>query len=270
MRAVRPIVGLLTDFGTQDHYAGALRGAVLAAVPEAQVVDLTHEVPPHDLRAGALALEAAYTAFPAGAAFVAVVDPGVGSERRGVAVAAGGYFFVGPDNGLFTPILGAFPEARVHEITNAGLFRHQVAPTFHARDVFGPVAARLAAGMPLEEVGPPIPDPVTLALPRPKRLAAGSWQGEVIHVDRFGGLVTSIAREDFAEMLAAVAGDPSELLVLVEDAVLPIVRTYAEVAEGEPCALVGSAGRLEIAVNRGSAARVIGASVGTPVRVRRA
>ncbi len=267
---MRPFVGLLTDFGTQDHYAGALRGAVLAAVPEVQVVDLSHEIPPHDVRAGALALEAAYSAFPAGTAFVAVVDPGVGSARRGLALLAGGYFFVGPDNGLFSPILAAYPEARVHEITNAGLFRHEVSPTFHARDVFGPVAARLAAGMPLEEVGPPIADPVTLPLPRPQRLPDGSWRGEVIHVDRFGSLVSSFARQDVSEMLAEVAGDPSELLVVVEDAVLPIVRAYAEVAEGEPCALVGSGGRLEVAVNRGSAARVVGADVGAPVRVRRA
>lgn len=266
---MRPIVALLTDFGTQDAYAGALRGAVLAAVPDAQVVDLTHEVPPHDVRAAAFALEAAYAAFPAGAAFVAVVDPGVGSDRRGIAVAACGYAFVGPDNGLFTPVLEAHPDARVHHVTNAGLFRHEVAPTFHARDIFAPVAARLAAGMPIEETGPPIPDPVTLPLPRLRGLPGG-WQAEVVHVDRFGSLVTSVGRGDFDALLAAVGGDPTELVVLVEDAVLPIVRTYAEVAEGEPCALRGGGGRLEIAVNRGSAARLIGAGVGTPVRVRRA
>jgi S-adenosylmethionine hydrolase len=267
---MRPIVALLTDFGTQDPYAGALRGAVLAATPEASVVDLTHEVPPHDIRSGALLLEAAYPAFPAGAAFVAVVDPGVGSERRGLALGAGGYFFVGPDNGILTLVLSAHPGARAHEITNAGLFRHEVSPTFHARDIFGPVAARLAAGMPLEEVGPRVSDPVTLDLPRPRRLAGGDWQAEVIHVDRFGSLVSSVARADLDAILAAVDGDPTALVVQVEDAVLPLVNTYAEVAEGEPCALRGSAGRLEVAVNRGSAARLIGAGVGAPVRVRRA
>jgi hypothetical protein len=266
---MRPIVVLLTDFGTQDHYAGALRGAVLAACRDASVVDLTHEVPPHDVRAGALLLEGAAAAFPAGSAFVAVVDPGVGSERRGLAVGAAGCFFVGPDNGILTLVLAAHPDARAHAITNAGLFRHEVSPTFHARDIFGPVAARLAAGMPLDEVGPPVPDPVTLPMPRPRRLAGGDWQGEVVHVDRFGSLVTSFARHDLDAILADVGDDPTELVVQVEDAVLPVVRTYAEVPEGEPCALRGSGGRLEIAVNQGRAARLIGAAAGTPVRVRR-
>jgi hypothetical protein len=268
--AMRPIVALLTDFGTVDHYAGALRGAVLAAVREVCVVDVTHEIPPHDVRAGAFALEAVYRCFPAGAAFVAVVDPGVGSDRRAVAVDAGGWLFVGPDNGLFTPVLAAHPAARVREITNSGLFRHEVAATFHARDIFAPVAARLAAGMSLDEVGPPLPDPVTFPLPRPRALEAGSWEGEVVHVDRFGSLATSFTRTDLEAMLQSVGGDPTELVVVVNGAVLPIVRTYADVAEGEPCALLGSAGRFEVAANRASAARVIGAGLGTLVRVRRA
>ncbi len=267
---MRPIVALLTDFGTQDHYAGALKGAVLAAAREACVVDLTHEIPPHDVRAGAFVLEGAYRSFPKGAAFVAVVDPGVGSERRGVAVEAGGWYFVGPDNGLFTAVLAAHPDAKVHELVHAGLFRNTVAPTFHARDIFGPVAARLAAGMPLGEVGPAVPDPVTFALPRPRALGHGCWEGEVIYVDRFGALVTNITQADLGAMLLAVQGDPADLLVVVENAVLPIARTYADVAEGEPCALLGSTGRLEVAVNRGNATRVIGAGVGTAVSVRRA
>jgi hypothetical protein len=268
--AMRPLVALLTDFGTLDHYAGALRGAVLAAVREACVADVTHEIPPHDVREGAFALEAAYRAFPPGTAFVAVVDPGVGSGRRAVASEAGGWLFVGPDNGLLTPVLAAHAGARVHEITNAGLFRHEVAPTFHARDIFAPVAARLAAGMPLDEVGPPVPDPVTFVLPRPRRLGGESWEGEVLHVDRFGSLVTSFTRSDLEVVLRTVGGDPTELVVIVESAVLPIVRTYADVAEGEPCALLGSAGRFEVAANQASAARLIGAGLGTPVRVRRA
>jgi S-adenosyl-L-methionine hydrolase (adenosine-forming) len=267
---MRPIVALLTDFGTRDHYVGALKGAVLSAAPEATVVDIVHDLAPHDVRAGAFALEAAYRAFPAGTAFVAVVDPGVGSERRELALAAGGYFFVGPDNGLFTLILAAHPDARVHAITNAGLFRHEVSPTFHARDVFGPVAARLAGGMPLQEAGAPIPDPVVFAVPRPRRLAGGEWEGEVVYADRFGNLSSSIAQPDLDAMLATVDGDSTQLVVLVEGAVLPLVRTYADVAEGEACALVGSARRVEIAVNRGSAARVLGAAPGAPVRVRRA
>lgn len=267
---MRPIVALVTDFGTRDYYVGALKGAVLAAAPEATVVDIVHDLPPHDIRSGAFALEAAYRAFPGGATFVAVVDPGVGGGRRELALAAGGYFFTGPDNGIFTLILAAHPDARVHGITNAGLFRHEVSPTFHARDVFGPVAARLAAGMPLDEAGPPVPDPVVFQLPRPRRLDGGDWEGEVVHADRFGNLASSITHPDLEAMLATVGGDPTALVIVVEGAVLPIVRTYADVAEGEPCALLGSSRRLEVAVNRGSAARVLGASLGAPVRVRRA
>ncbi len=266
---MRPIVALLTDFGSRDPYVGALKGAILAAAPEATVVDIVHGLPPHDIRTGAFALEAAYRAFPAGAAFVAVVDPGVGGGRRELALQAGGYFFVGPDNGLFTLILAAHPDARVHEITNAGLFRHEVSPTFHARDVFGPVAARLAAGMPLDEAGPRIPDPVVFAVPRPRRID-GDWEGEVVYADRFGNLSCSITQADLDAILGTFGGDPTQLVVLVEGNVLPVVRTYADVAEGEACALVGSSGRLEVAVNRGSAARVLGAAPGAPVRVRRA
>jgi S-adenosylmethionine hydrolase len=266
---MRPIVVLLTDFGTRDPYVGALKGAILAAAPGAAIVDLTHEVSAHDVKEAALALESAFRSFPAGAAFLAVVDPGVGSDRRALAVGSDGLFFVGPDNGILTAALED-PAARAHEITNAGLFRHRVAPTFHARDVFGPVAARLASGMPLEEVGAPVADPIRLALPRAQRAGAGDWRGEVLHVDRFGNLVTSLRSLDIGAILAEIGGDPSDVVVTVEDAVLPLVRTYSEVAEGEGCALLGSAERLEVAVNRGSAARVIGAGAGTPVRVRKA
>jgi S-adenosylmethionine hydrolase len=266
---MRPIVALLTDFGSQDHYVGAVKGAVLTAAPEAAVVDIVHDLAPHDIVAGAYALEASYGAFPAGTAFLAVVDPEVGSERRKIAIEAGGYRFAGPDNGLFTLILAAHEEARVHEITNAGLFRFEVAPTFHARDVFAPVAARLAKGMPLEEVGPQLLDPVRFAIELPREVRDGTWQGSVVLVDRFGNLTTSVARPHLDAILETVGGDPTELLVLVEGVVLPLVRTYADIAEGEACALVGSSGRLEIAVYRGNASRVLGATRGAPVRIRR-
>lgn len=266
---MRPIVALLTDFGSQDHYVGAVKGAVLAAAPEAAIVDIVHDLAPHDVVAGAYALEAAHGAFPAGTAFLAVVDPGVGSDRRGIAIEAGGYRFTGPDNGIFTLILAAHEGARVHEVRNAGLFRYEVAPTFHARDIFAPVAARLATGMPLEEVGPQILDPVRFAVDAPRELRDGTWEGTVVLVDHFGNLTTSFTRSHLDAILATVGGDPTELVVLVEGAVLPLVRTYAEIAEGEACALVGSGGRLEIAVHRGNASRVLGATRGAPVRIRR-
>jgi len=266
---MRPIVALLTDFGSQDHYVGAVKGAVLAACREASVVDLTHELPPHDVMAAAFSLAAARGAFPAGTTFLAVVDPGVGSARRALALEAAGQRFVGPDNGIFTFVLAEQPSARVHEITNQGLFRARVSATFHARDVFGPVAGRLAAGMDLAEVGPPISDPVRLPLERPRPVGPGEWEGAVLHVDRFGNLITNFTEEDLDAALAIVNGDPTDLVVAVEGMVLPLVRTYSDVCEGEACAVAGSSGRLEVSVNRGSAARQLGASRGAPVRVRR-
>jgi len=172
---MRPIVALLTDFGSQDHYVGAVKGAVLAACREAAVVDLTHELPPYDVMAAAFSLSAARGAFPAGTTFLAVVDPGVGSARRALALEACGQRFVGPDNGIFTLVLAEQPSARVHEITNEGLFRARVSATFHARDIFGPVAGRLAGGMDLDEVGPPLSDPVRLPLERPRARGPAEW-----------------------------------------------------------------------------------------------
>ncbi len=149
-----PVIALLTDFGLQDPYVGAMKGAILTACPEATLVDLVHELPAHDVAAGALALDAAYPHFPGGTVFVAVVDPGVGSERRPLAVGAGRWVFVGPDNGLFTHVLEAHPSARVRLLANPLLFREPLSPVFHGRDLFGPAAGRLARGLPLDQVGP--------------------------------------------------------------------------------------------------------------------
>ncbi len=266
--AMKPIVALLTDFGLQDHYVGAMKGAVLAACREATVVDIVHDLPRHDVGAGAYALAAAFRAFPGGTVFVVVVDPGVGSERRGLAIEAGGYRFVGPDNGIFGEILLEYPDARVHELTNAGLFRHEVSDTFHGRDVFAPVAGLLAQGTRIEDVGGRVPDPIVIPFPRPLKKSPGEWEGSVVHVDRFGNLTTSITATDLREVLAEVDHDPTAVVVVLRDVVLPFVRTYSEVPEGDACALIGSSRRLEIAVNRGDAACELGASQGTPVRVR--
>jgi S-adenosylmethionine hydrolase len=265
---MRPIVALLTDFGTQDHYVGAVKGAILAACRDATLVDIAHELPPHDVREGAFALAAAYRAFPAGSVFLAVVDPGVGSQRRGIALEAGGYRFVGPDNGLFSLILAEHADARVHELTNAGLFRHRVSATFHGRDVFGPVAGHLAGGTALEEVGPPVSDPARFEIEGVRKRGPHEWEGSVIHVDRFGNLTTSFAEREIDALISRVNGDPTEIVVVVEGVVLPLVRAYSDLPEGEAGALIGSSGRLEVALHKGSAARVLGASKGAPVRVR--
>jgi S-adenosylmethionine hydrolase len=263
-----PIVGLITDFGSQDHYVGAVKGAILAACPEATLVDVVHELPAHDVFSGAFALAAAHRAFPAGTVFVAVVDPEVGSSRRGLAVRAGGYRFVGPDNGIMTLVLADHPKAEVRALTNSGLFRYEVASTFHARDVFGPVAGHLARGAAFEEVGPPVDDPVLFVLEPVRRRGEREWEASVLHVDRFGNLTTNLTASELEGILATVQGDPTEALVVAGGLVLPLVRTYSDVTEGEPCALLGSSGRLEIAVHRGSAARTLGLGKGAPVLVR--
>jgi S-adenosylmethionine hydrolase len=265
---MRPLVALLTDFGSQDHYAGAVKGAVLAACRDATVVDIAHDLPPHDIHEAAFALFAAYRAFPTGTVFVAVVDPGVGSDRRGLAVEAGGYRFVGPDNGIFSLILEEHEGAQVRKLTNSGLFRYEVSPTFHGRDVFGPVAGHLAGGLSIDDVGPLVEDPVRFSVEDLKRLDEREWEGEILHVDRFGNMTTNMTKAALDEVLADVGGDPTQVVVVVAGVVLPLVRSYFDLPEGEGCALLGSSGRLEIAVNRGNASRVLGASRGTPVRVR--
>jgi S-adenosylmethionine hydrolase len=268
--SLHPVVALLTDFGTRDHYVGAVKGAVLGACPEAVIVDVTHEIPPHDVALGAFELAAAYRAFPGGTTFVAVVDPGVGTARRGIALEASGHRFVGPDNGLFTHVLADDPSAVAREITNGRFFRAAVSATFHARDVFGPVAGHLARGTALDEMGPPLHSPVTLHLPPIRRAGAEVWEAEVVHVDRFGNLTTNLAQADLEEILALVKGGPNGIVVEVEGVLLPFVRTYGDVQEGEACALLGSSDRLEIAVLRGSAAARLRAGRGALVRVRRA
>jgi S-adenosylmethionine hydrolase len=265
-----PVVALLTDFGYQDHYVGAVKGAVLVACPRAVVVDVGHEVPPHDVLSGAFTLAACYRSFPTGTVFVAVVDPGVGSARRALALRCGGYLFVGPDNGIFTLVLGDGAPARVHEITNQKLWGKERSRTFHARDIFGPVAGRLAAGTRLDRVGPVVNDPVVLPIPPVRRASVDEWIATVLHVDRFGNLTTTLRESEVEALLGTVEGDTNELVVVVEGVVMPLVRTYGDVAEGEPCGLIGSTGRLEVAIHGGHASSLLGAGRGAPVTIRKA
>jgi S-adenosylmethionine hydrolase len=265
MRPVPPVIALLTDFGTDDPYLGAMRGAILSVCPSATLVDVLHEVPAHDVRAGAVALDAVYRYYPAGTVFVAVVDPGVGSDRRAIAAAAGSFFFVAPDNGLLTLVLEAHPNARVHLLANPRLRREPLSPVFHGRDLFGPAAAWIAGGLPLEDAGPGIDDPVRLTMPGKVRREEG-WEGSVLLVDRFGNLVTNLLAAD----VDSVAGsDRAALEVGLGDTRLPFVRAYSDVPEGALCALVGSSGRLEIAANRRRASDVLGAGVGAVVWIGR-
>ena|SRR5947209_4673633 len=259
------IVTLLTDFGTSDYFVGAMKGAVLAANPRAQLVDITHEIPPQDIEAGAYTLLAAFDAFPAGTVHVAVVDPGVGSSRRAVAAEGGGHLFVGPDNGVFGHVYERVAPLRVFHVTNESYFRPRASETFHGRDVFAPVAGALAGGVSAEELGPEIEDFVRLSFARPERGPEGTLVASIIHVDRFGNCVTNITRQDLAEE-AIKRG--ARLLVGGRE-IRSFRRFFADEGDrhSEPFAVWGSAGFLELAVFRDSAARVLGAGRGQKVEV---
>jgi S-adenosylmethionine hydrolase len=261
---MRPVIALVTDFGLSDPYVGAMKGAILRLAPEATLVDVVHELAPYDVLAGALALDAAYRHFPKGTVFVAVVDPGVGSARRAIAIAAAGCLFVGPDNGIFTFVLEAEPSAEVRRLAMPDVPGGPVSPVFHGRDLFGPAAAQLARGLPFEQAGPLVHDPVRLTLPA-KRRAGDAWQGSVLRVDRFGNLTTNLLEADLAELAGASL---ERLEVRLGDHVLPLVRCYADVAVGAACALVGSSGRLELAVREGRADALGGAASDVVVRRR--
>ncbi|HEX8072502.1 MAG TPA: SAM-dependent chlorinase/fluorinase [Pyrinomonadaceae bacterium] len=258
------LVTLLTDFGTRDYFVGAMKGALLAVNPRAVVVDLTHEIAAHDVHEGAFTLLAAYSAFPAGTVHVAVVDPGVGSARRALAVAAGAHLFVGPDNGLFSYVCERERDVRAFQLTNESFFRPAVSRTFHGRDIFAPVAGALSQGVAPEELGPVIADYVRLAPLAPARAADGTLLATVIHIDRFGNCVTNITRADLDE--AAIAR--GAWLQVGAHRVNSFRRFFAEGHEGEVFALWGSAGFLEIAAAQASAAGLLGIARGAQVQVR--
>lgn len=254
----RRIVTLLTDFGLADPFVGIVKGVILGLSPEVECVDLTHDIPPQDILAGALALEAAVPYFPPGTIHLAVVDPGVGSERRPLAVEAGDHGFVGPDNGLFT-FLWRRPGVRAVACTNPAYHLPSVSRTFHARDLFAPVAAHLSLGVPLSRLGPPVEDPVEVPWPVP-RTAGDAEEGEVVYVDRFGNLVTNVTfpeSRDGRAVAIEVAG------VRIEG----LAPHYGAVRAGDVGAIVGSTGRIEIFVNRGNARDRLGVGRGAPVRV---
>ena len=250
----RRVVTLTTDFGLRDSYVAEMKGVILGIAADVQLIDVTHDVAAHDVVEAALALEAAVPYFPHGTIHVGVVDPGVGTERRGVVLEAGGHVFVGPDNGLFTPFVrGAW---QGFELTAQEYRLPQVSRTFHGRDVFGPAAAHVACGVAPSAFGAPLSDPVRLRWPAPNHVAGG-LAGEVVHVDRFGNLVTSIPA-------AAVWAD-EVVSVRVGSRWLAMVETYGDLSRGQAGALVGSRSRLEVAVREGSAARLLGARRGTAV-----
>lgn len=248
---------LLTDFGLDDYYVAAVKGVILSRAPDANLVDISHTVPPGDVAAGAFLLGAAVPWFPAGSVHMAVVDPGVGSHRRLLAAESPHGWLVGPDNGLFTPLLVG---ARVWSVTQDFLFLDSPGQTFHGRDRFAPIAAYLLNGGHGRDLGPEIDDPVLL--PRePPTLGTGRLEGSVIHVDRFGNLVTDLPEGWIPEgcpMRAEIAGRT----------VSHYATHYAEIPEGEPAVMPGSLGTLELSLRNGDLAGSWGIGRGARVVVR--
>ena len=256
---------LLTDFGTADGYVGAMKGVIATLAPAARVVDITHEIAPGDVLGGALALEAAARFFPPGTVHVAVVDPGVGTARRAIAVESAGQVFVGPDNGLLALAAGA--PRRVFALDRVRYHLPDVSATFHGRDVFAPVAARIAGGAPIARLGTRLDELAGLTLPA-VRHARRALTGSVIHADRFGNLVTNITAQDL-ERLAGACG-LGRVCVRVAGRAVPggLARTYGDRRRGALLALFGSSGRLEIARRDGSAAAVLRYQRKRPLAVR--
>jgi S-adenosylmethionine hydrolase len=254
----RPVVTFLSDFGAGSGYPAQMKGEVLRRLPDAALVDLSHDVAPFDVLGGALLLEACVPRFPEAAVHVAVVDPGVGTSRRPLCVVdAAGRRLVGPDNGLFTPFLDGGAVAFV--LSDPNIVPASPSPTFQGRDLFAPVAAWLAGGGSPERLGARVDDPVRLDWPVPRTTVDGI-EGICLAADPFGNLTTSIRRSDLAggELVAVEIGDRT----------VRLVRTFGEGGPGEVVVLWGSAGRLEVAVREGSAARAGGFGRGSPVRVR--
>ncbi len=260
-----PVVTFLTDFGLADGYVGAMKGALLRAAPGALPVDITHEVPRHDVLAGAFLLATAAPWYPPGTIHVGVVDPGVGTDRRGLVARAGGHLFVAPDNGLLELVLREHPDAEVRAIENPALRHPDPHPTFHGRDVFAPVAGALARGVPLSEVGPAIDDPVRLPLPGLRTEGEG-LAVPVLHVDRFGNVILGVRPGELRSRLGA---GPYRVREPVPAEPVVTARTYGEIPAGTLAVLDGSSGWVELALDRGAAAERLGVAAGQRILMSR-
>lgn len=261
---MRPVIALLSDFGSHDHYVGTMKGVMLGICPDATFVDITHDITPHDVLDGALELCASYKFFPAGTIFLAVVDPGVGSARRGIAAEVGDYRFVCPDNGLLSGVVRDVPPKKVVELTERRYARPTVSRTFEGRDRFAPAAAWIAKGIQLTALGRNVADYVRLDIPVPT-VTDDAVAGAVLRIDRFGNLVTNIDRKTFEKF-----GSKAGVQISAEgNTVGRLVATYADIHPGEVCALFGSTDHLELAANAGSAAGTLKLERGARVVISR-
>ena len=260
------IITLTTDFGESDPYVAMMKGVILSINPDAKIIDISHQIPVGSIQEGGLIIKESYKYFPSGTVHVGVVDPGVGGKRKPIAVLVDNYFFVGPDNGLFSPII----ETQVHtnsiHLKEKRYWMHSISSTFHGRDIFAPVAAHLSLGVDPFLMGEKIDNPTTLAHPLPRENNS-DLVGEIIRVDHFGNLITNITREHLSPFLKSKG-----LIIKIGSLTLKkICTTYNDVPEGQPLALIGSSNALEIAINMGKVTDYLGDEyiVGTRITVRR-
>jgi S-adenosylmethionine hydrolase len=257
--ATNRLVTFTTDFGLSDHYVGTMKGVVHSINPDARIIDICNSVPSFDVLEGALTIEQAYHYFPSDTIHVVVVDPGVGSARRPLLAVTGRHVFIAPDNGVLSFVFAREERLSVRHITSEHYFLQPVSQTFHGRDIFAAVAAHLSKGVEPAKFGDEITDFQRFAMPKPKEIAPGQIKGAVIKVDKFGNLITNVRPED----MPALAGASRVQVTIGNQQVAKIVKSYSEGAPNELFCIVGSMGYMEIATNRGSAARLCGANRGT-------
>jgi S-adenosyl-L-methionine hydrolase (adenosine-forming) len=261
----RPIITLTTDFGANDHFVGVMKGVILDIVPDAQIVDICHSVQAFDVLDGALTISQAYSYFPNRTVHVVVVDPGVGTARRPIVASSDGYHFVAPDNGVLSLVYAREARMHVRHVTSEHYFLQPVSNTFHARDIFSPVAAYLAKEVDALKFGDEIEDYVRFNAPKPKAVEQNRLRGVVLKVDRFGNLITNITPQD-VPMLFTEGAKRFKITVGSRE-VTEMHNAYAQGAPGEVFGVLGSMGFLEIAANRGAAAQLTGAGKGTDVNI---
>jgi hypothetical protein len=257
----RPIITLTTDFGLPDHFVGVMKGVILGICPAAQIVDISHLVTPFEIAEGAYLIAQAWRYFPKKTVHVVVVDPGVGTARRPILVEAASQYFLGPDNGVLSMVY-LHEKCKVRHVTNEKYFRHPVSRTFHGRDIFAPVGAHLAAGVPPSRIGKLVRDYLKPGFEKPHRAGKRHWIGRILKIDRFGNIVTNFHVSDFADLETrdfALALGPREVTVLA--------RSYAECAAGELSLILGSSGYYEVSLREGSAAKLVKCEPGAAIEL---
>jgi S-adenosyl-L-methionine hydrolase (adenosine-forming) len=258
---LKPILTLTTDFGLTDHYVAAMKGVILGICPQAQIVDIAHQISPFEITEGSYVIAQAWKWFPKKTVHVVVVDPGVGSARRPILMEAGGHYFIAPDNGVLSMIYNR-EKHKVRLISNERWFRKPVSHTFHGRDIFAPSAAHIAAGARPSLAGKLIEDYLRPTFTKPVRGGKRTWNGQVLKIDHFGNLITNFHTDDFPDLERrnfSMSVGPCEVTVLA--------RNYTETSPGELFVIAGSSGYYEVSINQGSAAKRIGCAAGGPVEL---